>query len=105
MTEKQLLEAIIDLATRLGWRHYHTYDSRRSDTGFPDLVLARDTRLVFAELKTDAATPTRAQSQWIEALDTAGAEAYVLRPADWHSGRIEDALKQRRYGVPEGLVA
>jgi hypothetical protein len=34
----------------LGWRVYHTWDSRKSEPDFPDLVLVRD-RVMFAELQ------------------------------------------------------
>lgn len=40
MTEAQFQSAIITLATRLGWMHYHTHDSRRSPAG-RSLRLAR----------------------------------------------------------------
>ena len=41
ITEEQFQQQIIDLADVRGWWHYHTRDSRRSDEGFPDLVLVR----------------------------------------------------------------
>ena len=43
---------VVDLARTLGWRVYHTYDSRRSQPGFPDLVLVRE-RILFLELKSE----------------------------------------------------
>ena len=42
LTEAQLQEMVVARSKALGWLVYHTYDSRRSASGFPDLVLARD---------------------------------------------------------------
>lgn len=99
MTEKELQAAVIELAQLTGWRHYHTYDSRRSPEGFPDLVLVRRGRLVFAELKSELGRLTVHQKIWLEEL--ADVERYSLgnvrvrvwRPRDWLSGAIEEALR------------
>ena len=48
LREKQVQSAILDVARLLGWRVYHTFDSRKSEAGFPDLVLVRD-RVIYAE--------------------------------------------------------
>lgn len=79
MTEAQLQQAVLDLAKYTGWLVYHTYDSRRSAAGFPDLVLVRE-RVVFAELKSDGGRLSRFQKRWIEALLAAGQEVYVWTP-------------------------
>lgn len=68
MTERQLLEAIRALAKRLDWLVYHTHDSRRSEPGFPDLVLVRDARVIFAELKTQRGRVSPAQDVWLKRL-------------------------------------
>ena len=34
---------VVKLALLLGWKVYHTHDSRRSREGFPDLILIRRT--------------------------------------------------------------
>ncbi len=78
--EKDWQKQVRDLASMLGYRRaYHTFDSRRSDTGFPDLVLVRD-RVVFLELKREKGIVSVAQAGWLEALASAGAEVYVARP-------------------------
>lgn len=82
MTEKDWQQAVQNLAIHYGWRHYHTHDSRRSNPGFPDLVLVRGTRLVFAELKTDAGRVSEVQWSWLNALYEAEREVYVWRPRD-----------------------
>ena len=80
-SEKEFDASVRQLAQMLGWRRYHTYDSRRSEPGFPDLVLVRD-RIIFAELKSEKGKVTARQEAWIAALRTAGAEVYVWRPSD-----------------------
>ena len=50
MTEKAFQSDVMRVAKMLGWLCYHTFDSRRSASGFPDLVLVRE-RVLFRELK------------------------------------------------------
>jgi hypothetical protein len=90
---KQITEAdwhgfVVSFATMMGWSTYHTYDSRRSNAGWPDLVCVRGDRLVIAELKAEGGKVTAAQQAWIDAL-TAVAEAsgkavsvHLWRPSD-----------------------
>jgi hypothetical protein len=80
--EKDFQAAVMKLAKRLGWRCYHTRDSRKSTAGFPDLVLVRD-KVMFAELKAEDGKPTADQSNWLEAIQLAGSFAYLWRPSDW----------------------
>lgn len=87
--EKDFQAAVIKRAKELGWLTYHTRDSRKSEEGFPDLVLVRE-RVVFMELKTAIGKPTAPQCCWMEALEVAGEEVYLFRPADWP--KIEDVL-------------
>lgn len=85
MTEAEFLAAVRQLARYCGWRRiYHTHDSRRSEPGFPDLVLLHpgQKRIVFAELKTATGKTSAAQEEWIADLAAAGAEVYLWRPAD-----------------------
>lgn len=81
-TEKQFMGRVIALAKLNGWKVYHTHDSRRSEPGFPDLVLVRE-RVIFAELKADKGKPTKAQREWLLALESGGATFLVWRPRDW----------------------
>ena len=82
MSEDDLLAAVRDIAHLRGWRTYHTYDSRRSEPGFPDLVMAHpiQKRIVYVELKSAKGRVTNAQAQWLDDLHDAGAEAYIWRP-------------------------
>lgn len=84
MTERAFQTDVVDFATLLQYRHYHTYDSRHSVEGFPDLVLARAPRLLFVELKAERGKLADAQIGWLLALEQcADAEVYVWRPTDW----------------------
>jgi VRR-NUC domain-containing protein len=83
VAERDFQTTVIAMARALGWRHYHTHDSRHSAAGFPDLVLWRPGRVLFVELKTDAGRLTDAQRATIDSLRDAGARAHVWRPADW----------------------
>lgn len=86
------MRQLVDLARLRGWKIYHTHDSTHSAAGFPDLVLCRPPRLVFAELKTDrrASKLTADQVEWLEALTACtkqGVETFVWRPSDFDDVR------------------
>ena len=82
-SEKQFQQAVIDFAILKGWKYYHTYNSRRSVPGFPDLVLVRE-RVIFVELKREGGKLTEAQHEWCAAISHAkNGEVYIWRPSDW----------------------
>lgn len=85
LTEGQLLARIRDLANLTGWLPYHTHNSKFSEPGFPDLVIAHRGRrlVVFAELKDAKRKATAAQQHWLDTLSACGMNAYLWRPADW----------------------
>lgn len=83
VTEKAFMQRVVGLARACGWMVYHTFDSRRSPSGFPDLVLCRGGRVVAMELKAAHGRPTAAQLAWLEAFRAGGCEAYLFRPGDW----------------------
>ncbi|WP_309132653.1 VRR-NUC domain-containing protein [Brevibacterium sp.] len=95
MTEAELQAMVIDLAKRMGWTHFHTFDSRRSEPGFPDLVLVhpRQRRVLWRELKSEAGTTSPAQKVWLHNLKVVGEDVDIWRPRDWVSGRIQDELR------------
>lgn len=82
VTEKALQQRILDVAAALHWLSYHTFDARRSQPGFPDLVLVRPPRLIFAECKSERGRLTAVQERWLSLLRGTGAEVYVWRPPD-----------------------
>ncbi|MDR4533224.1 VRR-NUC domain-containing protein [Glutamicibacter sp. PS] len=93
-TEEAFQNEVISAAKGLGFtKIYHTHDSRRSPAGFPDLVLVHPRRgVIFAELKSERGRVSDAQQAWLEDLRAAGQVAYVWRPMDWVTGRVQSAL-------------
>jgi len=89
VTEADLQAQVLELAALRGWRVFHDHDSRRNHAGFPDLVLVRRSRLVFAELKTRTGRVRPAQQEWLAALEAVADEArghvtvHLWRPGDW----------------------
>jgi hypothetical protein len=98
MTEEAFQRWVVDVARLFKWHVHHTRPARtrdgrwmtpiQGDRGYPDLTLARNGRIIFAELKTEKGRPTADQQEWLRALKgTADAapglpEVYVWRPHD-----------------------
>ena len=98
MREATLQSHVTGFAQSLGYLCYHTHDSRRSQPGFPDLVMVRAItgRLIFAELKTERGKQSAEQREWERALKASGqGEVYLWRPSDWLSGEITRILMGR----------
>jgi hypothetical protein len=98
MSEATLQGHVMSEARDLGWRRYHTHDSRRSPRGFPDLCMVhrRQDRCVFVELKQEAKGPSDEQVEWGEdllALTTV--EFYLWRPTQWLDGTVKRVLLGR----------
>lgn len=108
MTEAELQEAVREIATTTGWLYYHTYRSKRSPAGFPDVVLVRPPRVVFAELKSDTGKLTKEQRAWMDTLGECSprVEAYVWKPGDMD--QIAEVLSTRyifaRPGEPTEMM-
>lgn len=81
MTDEAAFQVrVVELATRHGWRAYHTHDSRRSEPGFPDLVLVRPPRVLIVELKVGRRQLTRDQAEWMRLLERCTeVSAFTLR--------------------------
>lgn len=90
--ERSFADQVVQAAQLLGWRVYRTWNSQHSPAGFPDLVLVRRPRVVFAELKRQDKGPTTDQTAWLEDLRASGQEAYLWRPSDWST--IEKVLSR-----------
>lgn len=105
-SETEFLNLVVDYAHIRGWlvhhdrpamnRHGDYRTALQGDAGFPDLVVARHGRVVFAELKSKAGRPTPAQNRWADHLRyDLGFEStfdyYLWRPEDWPM--IEKLLK------------
>lgn len=93
ITERQLQDAVVQLAQWVGYRYYHVYDSRRSNPGWPDLILLRRERILAIELKSARGVVSVPQLEWLGALEEAGVECHVWRPAQWSDGTIERTLR------------
>lgn len=97
LTERQLQDSIFALCRVMRLYVYHTFDSRRSVPGFPDLVIIGN-RVLWRELKDwrPSSRPTREQARVLMRLRNAGQDAGIWRPADWFSGRIGAELSALR---------
>ena len=82
VTERELLDAVRDACRWAGLLCYHTHDSRRSEPGWPDLVVVGKS-VLYRELKSDRGRLTPDQRTWLDRLSQAGADADVWRPDDW----------------------
>ena len=95
IAEKDLARFVADTAAAFGWRRYHTHDSRHSPSGFPDEVLVRGRRLIFAELKTEKGKTSAAQMEWLDDLGFVAQQpdlaVYLWRPKD--IDRIAELLR------------
>jgi hypothetical protein len=84
LSERAFQAAVVRVATSYGWACYHTHDSRRSPSGFPDLVCVRDHVCLAWELKTADGVVTLQQAHWLRLLgQVTQVEAGVYRPEDW----------------------
>lgn len=83
ISEKAFMSAVVRLARQQEYLVYHTWSSKRSPEGFPDLICARaGSPLLAIETKTDTGQVTPAQAAWLEALGgCTGVVAEVWKPA------------------------
>lgn len=72
--------------TATGWR-----TPVQGDAGFPDLVLVRGGRLIWAELKSEKGKLSEKQEKWIRALRECGCEVHIWRPSSISD--VEAALR------------
>jgi hypothetical protein len=103
MTEAELQRYVLEAAVLAGWLAYHTHDSRRSQPGFPDLVLVRRPRMIYAELKSDRGRLRAEQNIWLAELRAVAAEVnslgrrlmqvVVWTPEQWSDGSIVRELR------------
>lgn len=83
MTEAELRKRVVDMAHRYGWMVFSlpiakTRRPVKDASGYPDLTLARDRRVLWIELKQDNGTMRHEQMIWMHELP----EVHVIRPAD-----------------------
>lgn len=92
MHESVLQGRVAGLCKQFGVRHYHTHDSRRSTSGWPDSAMVGVGGFMVRELKREREKPTPAQQAWLDDLIAAGINAGVWRPSDLISGRIQTEI-------------
>jgi hypothetical protein len=100
MAESVFQARVASYAVTRGALHYHTHNSERSEGGFPDSFILGN-YMMFRELKSDSdsATVSKKQREWIEKLESVGADVGVWWPIDWESGKVHaeiDACVKRR---------
>lgn len=101
ITEAAMQAALIEAARLNGWLVYHTFDSRRSDPGWPDLALVRDDVLHLFELKSQRGRVKPEQAAWIAALERVMLVLpAIVRPEPREDGEMsyEQALDLLREG-------
>lgn len=97
MSEAELQRNVLDAAKTIGWLRYHTYMSKGSQPGFPDLVLLhkKQDRCVFVELKRERGTQSPEQVEYENVLRALTyVEYYLWRPRHWFDGTIINTLKK-----------
>jgi hypothetical protein len=103
MPEADLMTAVLELLRAHGFLAYHTYDSRQSEGGFPDVAAIGNGRCLFIEVKRHSGklTPGRigrsrwqpGQDEWKEVLgQCSGVEYYLVTPMDWLEERFQQAV-------------
>lgn len=90
--ESSLQDVVIAAARRRGWLCVHHRPARTEKgwrtavqgdgKGFPDLVLVRHERIIFAELKSQRGAVSKDQRRWLDTLADTCVEVYVWRPKD-----------------------
>jgi hypothetical protein len=93
--ESDFQQAVIDLAHVYRWRVAHFRPAKTEQgwrtpvqadgKGFPDLVLVKLGRCLFAELKSERGRLSLEQKAWLSDLTLcSGVECHVWRPSDWN---------------------
>lgn len=96
ISEGDFLGQVIDLAHVYGWKVAHFRPAQTKygwrtpvqadGKGFPDLVMLKPPRLVFAELKSEKGKLSPEQEGWLSLLKgIKGIEVYCWKPKDFES--------------------
>ncbi len=96
LSEDEFTEQVIAIAHWYKWRCAHFRPARtnkgwrtamQGDVGYPDLSLARGSRIILAELKAEDGKYRDGQREWADAI---GPVVYRLwRPSDLHEIKEE----------------
>lgn len=98
VSERDWQQQVLDLLEYHQWISYHTYDSRRSQPGFPDLVALHPKAgdILVLELKTERGKATPSQLQWLAWFEACGIDARLVRPSEI-DGLIERIAAPQRW--------
>ena len=94
ISEADFTNQILQWAKVYGWRRFHVRSSGRmsnghaiptvqGDAGFPDLVLCKPPRIIFAELKVGKNFVSQRQQWWLTQLANCSVEVYEWHPKQW----------------------
>lgn len=112
VNETVFQQQVIELAHLYGWKVAHfraaktgrTYLNKKGEVkpvyvtpvqadgvGFPDLVLAKYGKVIFAEVKSENGRLSPEQRGWLDILASSSCPTYCWRPSDWNE--IEGVLE------------
>lgn len=100
LSEEDFQHTIVLALEALGYRTYHTHDSRRSDPGYPDITAVGCGRLLHIEVKVGRNRPSQEQLAWLHDLADNGFESYLVYPKDWDD--LLACLAGRPHGLTQG---
>lgn len=105
-TEEQLQSWVIDEAHRHGWLVAHFRKARTAHgwvtpvqadgKGWPDLVIVRPPRIIFAELKAQRGRKSPEQKRWLSALALCQTKENTVEVYTWYPrerAEIEEVLR------------
>lgn len=100
LSEADFQRIVVDYAQLMRWHwcHYFPLANKRGryqtpvsgHPGCPDIILAKNGRVLLVELKTSGGRLRPGQMGW---LAEAGEHGRVWRPSDWNSGEIVRTLR------------
>lgn len=99
ISEKQWQSMIIDLARRFQYEFiYHTWSSRHSPAGFPDLVLLKNGVMIVIEVKREDGQPTPEQYFWLLEFTKVTPFVFLWKPSDFDEAvEVLEELREPGY--------
>jgi Holliday junction resolvase-like predicted endonuclease len=82
MTESEIRRQVKDYLAAKGWFCFHVLQGLGAYKGITDLIAAKNSRIVFIELKTKTGKQSDYQKQFQADLEAAGGEYILCRGID-----------------------
>jgi Holliday junction resolvase-like predicted endonuclease len=82
MTESEIRRQVKDYLAAKGWFCFHVLQGLGAYKGITDLIAAKNSRIVFIELKTKTGKQSDYQKQFQSDLEAAGGEYILCRGID-----------------------